>query len=45
MSTLREKIQWLGLFIGPLAALTVFLTLPEQYQGPDGSLADFARAG
>ena len=41
----RQTIQWLGLFLGPVAALILGVTLPESFTAPDGGSVDFSPAG
>ncbi len=45
MSDFRTKLQWLGLFAGPIAALLVYQALPVHYSMPGGGSEDFTHAG
>lgn len=45
MPDLRAKIQWAGLFLGPLLALAVFALLPTEYLDARGEAVAFERAG
>lgn len=42
---MRGVVQWLGLGLGPLAALLVFLILPHSYADPGGEWVEFTHAG
>ncbi|MEX2214358.1 MAG: SLC13 family permease [Phycisphaeraceae bacterium] len=41
----RAKVQWLGMALGPLAALVVGLLLPESYEDAAGKTIAFTVAG
>lgn len=45
MGSFRHRLQWIGLFAGPLLALLAFQLLPTSFVAPDGSDAPFATAG
>ena len=45
MTKLRAKVQWGGLFLGPVLALLVFLVLPGEYRDADGAAVPFEPAG
>lgn len=41
----RTILQWTGLFAAPVLALLVYLVLPDEYVGGDGTLIPFPQAG
>ncbi|MFT4589771.1 MAG: sodium-dependent dicarboxylate transporter 2/3/5 [Candidatus Binatia bacterium] len=45
MSKLRARIQWAGLFLGPLLALAVYALLPGEYPDAEGKTVVFEQAG
>ena len=45
MSKFRAKIQWAGLFLGPLSGLIVFALLPTEYPDAESGVVEFTRAG
>ncbi len=40
----RSQVQWLGLLLGPVAALLVYLVLPDSYSTPEG-VKELGQAG
>ena len=41
---MRQKIQWLGLIIGPAIAIVVFISMPGEYTGADGAVVELGHA-